>query len=149
MNKDHILHIIISFLVIVALWSYYLWKMTVYNNLEIENKQELNYVNIWSINVIEFKEKMNQDYIVIDIRTLQEVEAWRIESMDLNIDYYKDNFKSELEKLDKTKNYLIYCRSGSRTWNTLNLMKNIWFIEVHDLAWWIWSWERAGEQFVK
>ena len=148
MNQNRILYIIISFLVIVALWSYYLWKISNYNDVNnIEIKQE--YINIWNFWVDDFKEKIWEDYILIDIRTPWEIVEWYIEWKDLNIDYYKDNFKSEIEKLDKIKKYLIYCHSGNRSWNTLYLMKNLWFKNVHDLKWWIAAWERAGEQFVK
>jgi rhodanese-related sulfurtransferase len=142
--------LVISLAVILGLGGYYLWKISSYeqtNNIQIEEKQE--YVNIWSYNIWEFKEKMWEDYIVIDIRTPWEVAEWYIEWMDLNIDYYKDDFKSKIEKLDKTKKYLIYCHSWNRSWNTLYLMKNLWFTNVHDLTWWIWAWERAGEKVSK
>ena len=148
MNKRHIVHIIISFLVIVALWSYYLWKINSYNEIDnIEIKHE--FVSIWNYWVKEFKQKIEEDYILIDIRTPWEIANWYIEWIDLKIDYYTETFKSEIEKLDKSKKYLIYCRSWSRTWNALYLMKNLWFRNVHDLNWGIGAWERAWEKFVK
>lgn len=136
--------LVISLVVIIGLGSYYTWKISNYaesNNIKIEDKQE--YVNIWNFTALEFKQKLVKDYILIDIRTPGEVTEWYIDGMDLNIDYYKDNFKSEIEKLDKTKQYLIYCRSWNRTWNALYLMKNLGFTDVHDLDWWIGAWDRA------
>jgi rhodanese-related sulfurtransferase len=151
MNNNKRIQIIITLFVIILPWSYFLWKVT--NNVDnnkigkIEVKKE--YRNIWTYNIQEFKEKINQDYILIDLRTPWELANWYIEWKDLNIDYYKDNFKSEIEKLDRSRKYLIYCHSGSRSWNTLYLMKNLWFKNVHDLAWWISAWERSGEKIEK
>lgn len=148
MKNKYITHIIISFLIIVALWSYYTWKLSSYNEVNnIETKQEFR--NIWNFSVEEFKKKIEEDYILIDIRTPWEIAKWYIKWLDMRIDYYEDNFKSQIEKLDKTKKYLIYCRSWSRSWNALYLMKNLWFKDVHDLAWWIWIWEEVWEKFEK
>ena len=150
MNERNKISLIISLAVIVSLGWYYAWKISNYeksNNIQIEQKQE--FVNIWSYNIWEFKQKIWEDYILIDIRTPWEISEWYIEWKDLEIDYYKNSFKSEIEKLDKTKKYLIYCRSWNRSWNALYLMKNLWFTDVHDLAWGIGAWARWWEKFIK
>lgn len=151
MKNNNILSIIIWILIaiILVLWFNLLWNNNTELKLDnkIEEKQE--FVNIWNFTVQEFKQKIKEDYILIDIRTAEEISEWYIEWKDLEIDYYKNNFKSEIEKLDKSKKYLIYCRSGSRSWNALHLMKNLWFTNVHDLAWGIGAWESDWEQFVK
>ncbi len=152
MNNKRSIHIIISLLVIVLLGSYYLWKLSSGTKVVIEKndvKVKQEFVNIWSYNIWEFKQKIWEDYILIDIRTPWEISEWYIEWKDLEIDYYKDSFKSEIEKLDKTKKYLIYCRSWNRSWNALYLMKNLWFTDVHDLAWGIGTWARWWEKFIK
>jgi len=104
---------------------------------------------IWSISVSEFKKKMWQDYTLIDIRTLPELQEWKIEWMDLVLDYYSEGFMNDINELDKNKKYLIYCRSGSRTWMTLGLMSQLWFKEAYDLCWWIIAWADAWEKFIK
>ena len=149
MTQNRIFHIIISFLVIIALWSYYLWKISSYN--EVNNMEVIRqeYSIIWNFRVKDFKRKISEDYILIDIRTPWEIAEGYIEWLDLEIDYYEDSFISEIKKLDNTKKYLIYCRSWSRTRDTLSLMQNLWFKDVHDLIWWIGAWEKAWEKFVK
>ena len=104
---------------------------------------------IWSLVSSDFKEKILKDYILIDIRTIPEVQEWYIEWMDLNLDYYNENYAKELDKLDRDKKYLIYCRSWSRTEMTLRFMAQIWFKEVYHLEWWIVSWVNAWESLIK
>jgi len=150
-NKN-ILFITLFLLPIIIFWSFYLWKVyapnKIWNDTLTEKKSE-EFRSIWSYSINEFKKKINKDYILIDLRTSWEIKDWYIEWVDLQIDYYNNNFKSKIEKLDKTKKYLIYCRSWSRSWNALYLMKNLWFKNVHDLIWWISAWERVGEKVVK
>ena len=107
-------------------------------------------MKIWNISVSEFKEKMsNNDYILMDIRTLPEIQEAKLEWINIVLDCYSPNFMNELEKLDKNKKYLIYCRSGSRTWMTLKIMSQLWFKEAYDLEWRLIAWAQAGEKIVK
>jgi len=69
------------------------------------------------------------EYEIIDIRTPIEYNMGHIPK-SINIDLYNPNFKDELNKLDKTKAYLIYCRSGSRTSYVLNLMYQLGFNNI-------------------
>lgn len=72
------------------------------------------------------------DYTLIDVRTPEEFQAGNIEGSKL-IDFYNPNFEKNLEDLDKTKKYLIYCRSGSRSSKALTIFRELGFEEVHDL----------------
>lgn len=78
----------------------------------------------------------NPDFIIIDIRTQDEYDAYHIEN-SIIIDFYKDIFAEELNKLDKNKTYLIYCRTGRRTGtdenNALDLMKSLGFNNVYNM----------------
>ena len=56
----------------------------------------------------------NQNFVIIDVRTPEEYASGHIEKA-INLDYYSETFKDELNKLDKNKTYLIYCRSGRRS----------------------------------
>jgi 3-mercaptopyruvate sulfurtransferase SseA len=58
------------------------------------------------------------DFVIIDCRTPEEYAGGHIED-SVNIDYRSDAFGDELEKLDRDRTYLIYCRSGgaaARLW---------------------------------
>ena len=50
-----------------------------------------------------------------------------------NIDYYNSTFKEELDKLDKTKPLLLYCRSGNRSGKAGKIATNLGFKEIYDL----------------
>ncbi len=78
------------------------------------------------------KRNGSPDFIILDVRTPEEYKEGYIENA-LNINFYSDEFNSELRKLDKDKAYLIYCRSGGRSGRTLNMMKQLGFKEVYNI----------------
>ncbi len=59
---------------------------------------------------------------VIDVRTPEEVAAGYLEG-SLKFDFQGPNFASEIATLDKSKDYVIYCRSGNRAGGAINFMK--------------------------
>lgn len=59
---------------------------------------------------------------VIDVRTPEEVSAGYLEG-SLKFDFQGPNFASEIATLDKSKDYVIYCRSGNRAGGAINFMK--------------------------
>lgn len=89
------------------------------------------------------KNKDNQSFIIIDVRTPQEFASEYIESA-VNIDYYSEEFQNELNELDKEKTYLIYCLSGNRSGRALAIMKELGFIEVYNMLGGIIQWKVEG-----
>ena len=63
-----------------------------------------------------------QNMLLLDVRTPEEVADGKI-SDALEIDFYGDNFEAEIDKLDKGKHYVVYCRSGVRSSNSVAIMK--------------------------
>lgn len=82
----------------------------------------------------------NQNFIILDIRTTEEYENEHIQN-SIMIDFYSETFENELDELDKNKTYLIYCRTGRRTGLTLDIMKELGFIEVYNMAGGITQWK--------
>ncbi len=78
------------------------------------------------------KHKNNADFIILDVRTPREFKSGHIERAIL-LDYYSKMYTEELKRLDKTKTYLIYCRSGNRSGKTLNLIKDLGFSRVYNM----------------
>lgn len=62
----------------------------------------------------------------------------------LNIDWKAKSFNSEMEKLDKSKPYGIYCRSGNRSSKAMNAMRGMGFKEVYNLENGLKGWMKAG-----
>ena len=86
-----------------------------------------------------------EDCLIIDVRTSEEFEQLRLPN-SINIDFYNpQDFMQELEKLDKNKVYYIYCRTGSRSANTCELMKEIGFAKTYNLLGGITDWEGEVE----
>jgi rhodanese-related sulfurtransferase len=90
----------------------------------------------------------NKDYVVLDVRTPEEFNEGHIGNA-ININFYDTNFKEQINNLDKTKTYLIYCRSGARSSKALNLMTGLQFIKVYELGGGIIAWNNAGYKLEK
>jgi rhodanese-related sulfurtransferase len=94
--------------------------------------------NFWqSISANEAKELIKQkshdgDFCILDVRTEKEFLSGAIEGA-INLDIYASNFSQELDKLDKNKTYLVYCRSGNRSKSALALMRQLGFGYVYEL----------------
>lgn len=75
---------------------------------------------------------IDDDLRVIDVRSPEEFAANSIEN-SVNIDVNDSSFKLQLGKLDKTKNYKLYCRSGRRSALAEKLMREEGFTRVENL----------------
>lgn len=72
--------------------------------------------------------------VVLDVRTQEEVDEGIIPNA-LHIDIYKgQGFIYELEELDKTKNYYVYCRSGGRSGQACAIMAQLGFNNAYNLV---------------
>jgi rhodanese-related sulfurtransferase len=75
----------------------------------------------------------NPKSVILDVRTPGEFEDAHLEGAIL-IDYLEtDNFTKQIQTLDKSKNYLLYCRTGRRSLNAAHIMKEKGFKQVSDL----------------
>jgi rhodanese-related sulfurtransferase len=84
--------------------------------------------------------KHEKKAVVIDVRTPAEWQQGVIAGADLFIDYNAANFKQQVAKLDKSKTYLIYCRSGGRSAGASQVMSDAGFKNVINMQGGITSW---------
>lgn len=87
--------------------------------------------------------KLNEDdqAFILDVRTPEEFEAGYIpEAININI-YEGQGFLNEIEKLDKSRNYYVYCRSGNRSRQACALMNNMGFGQAFNLEGGILEWQ--------
>jgi rhodanese-related sulfurtransferase len=89
------------------------------------------------------REKDNPDFVVLDIRTPPEFKNGHLREAIL-LDYYSRTFVQRLQQLDKTKIYLVYCRSGNRSGKALALFNHLGFNHVYNMAEGINGWVSAG-----
>lgn len=92
------------------------------------------------------KMKEEKKAIVIDVRTPAEWQQGVISGADLFIDYNSPAFKQQLAKLDKSKTYIVYCRSGGRSAGASQVMIDSGFKNVINMEGGIMSW---GGKLVK
>ena len=85
----------------------------------------------------------NPRLVILDVRTQAEYDSGHIENA-ANLDYYSPTFTQDINNLDKTRVYIIYCRSGGRPANALNIMKNLGFREAYNMLGGINGWIDAG-----
>ena len=74
----------------------------------------------------------NHDFVILDVRTPREFAGGHIEGA-VNLDYNAPTFKNDLNSLDKTKVYLVYCRTGRRSKGAFDMMKALEFQEVYHM----------------
>ena len=79
--------------------------------------------------------------IVLDVRTQNEVDEGMIFDA-IHIDIYRgQGFIDDIEKLDKTKNYYVYCRSGARSGQACTIMNQLGFDNAFNLEGGFNEWE--------
>jgi len=85
--------------------------------------------------------KKDPNAVVLDVRTEGEVQQGIIPNA-IHIDIYKgQGFIYRLEELDKTKNYYVYCRSGSRSRQACSIMNRLGFQNAYNLMGGILDWK--------
>jgi len=84
------------------------------------------------------------DFAIIDVRTPEEFADGHIEDA-INLDYHSETFQDELDKLVKTKTYLIYCATGIWSGSALDMMAGLDFGEVYKISGGLNAWE--AEEF--
>ena len=79
--------------------------------------------------------------VILDVRTEDECDEGIIPNA-INIDIHQgQGFISEIEKLDKSKNYYIYCRSGARSAKACEIMNELGFDNTYNLLGGMLNWD--------
>jgi rhodanese-related sulfurtransferase len=82
-------------------------------------------------------------FVLLDIRTQKEFDAERIAGAVL-VDYNSPSFRDDIAKLDRSKSYLVYCRTGNRTNGAVKVMRELRFPNVIVFPGGITKWKEAG-----
>ena len=79
--------------------------------------------------------------VILDVRTDNEVAAGIIPKA-IQIDFYRGHdFIAEIQKLDKDKNYYVYCRSGNRSGQACKIMGQLGFKNAYNLIGGMMQWQ--------
>ena len=91
----------------------------------------------------DWKKQLEEDNnsIILDVRTQAEVDEGMIPNAK-HIDIYKgQEFLDEIEALDKSKNYYVYCRSGARSGKACSIMNQLGFENAYNLEGGFMAWQ--------
>jgi len=91
--------------------------------------------------------KNNPDFIIVDVRTPEEYASGHIGGAE-NIDIKTADFGDKLDKLDRNKTYLVYCKSGGRSYKASEKMKAIGFTKVYNMLGGITKWTAEKKEII-
>ena len=106
---------------------------------------ESNEIN--EISDAQFTEIQDSDYILVDVRTIEEYESGHIQDA-LNFDFYSESFDNDILTLDKSSSIILYCRTQNRSTKTANYLKENGYKEITVLVGGITSWVKNGNDLV-
>jgi rhodanese-related sulfurtransferase len=91
----------------------------------------------------EFKKLMDEqsDVVILDVRTADEIKSGTI-GKPVVIDYFAKDFENSIKALDKQKTYLVYCASGFRSGETVNIMIKNGFKKAFNLRGGFHEWKK-------
>ena len=83
----------------------------------------------------------SKNSVIIDVRTSEEfMEGYIENAVNLNT-HNSNNFLEEIQKFDKKSDIYIYCRSGSRSFQSCEIMKQFGYNNVYNLEGGIIEWK--------
>ena len=89
----------------------------------------------------ELQLKEDANAVILDVRTEEECNEGIIPNA-INIDIYKgQGFIYQLEELDKTKNYYVYCKAGGRSAQACSVMNQLGFQNAYNLLGGFMNWK--------
>lgn len=99
-----------------------------------ENKKDQTFKTISPSDALKLikEHKNDQDLVILDVRTPWEFTDDHIEDA-INLDFTDPDFDKQIKKLDKTKYYIIYCKSGIRSINVCEILKKSGFTHVYNI----------------
>ena len=94
-----------------------------------------------NIHQIEFEQlALNPDTVIIDVRTASEYGSGKIAGALTGYDFLSGEFSRKAQSLDKTKTYLLYCRSGNRSGAASSQLSSWGFAKVYNLMGGVMGW---------
>ena len=122
--------------------------MTVSYAQSSQPKQIVKMINTVASAEMIKKNLKNKNFVILDVRTPKEYAEGHLANAT-NIDFNAIDFAEKVGKLDKTKTYLVYCRSGHRSASAVEVMKTQLFQTIYNLDGGITQWTIDKNPVVK
>ena len=101
-----------------------------------------------NLKVNEFAQKIADPAVVIlDVRTPAEFASGHIAGA-VNVDFESGSFDQDIQKLENSKTYVVYCRSGNRSGQATSIMAKNGFSSVFNLNGGVLDWAALGQPLV-
>jgi rhodanese-related sulfurtransferase len=115
---------------------------TAFNRCSVGNKHTVNQDGYINIDAAAFEKiRKKEKALIIDVRTPEEVSAGYIAGTTLFADIQSGDFEQKINVLDKSKAYIVYCRSGGRSARAADYMVKKGFSRVYNLTGGIQNWK--------
>lgn len=103
-------------------------------NTKVGNEAIQNPV-ITEVSVNQAKSLINKTkgLIILDVRTPEETAQGIIQGAII-IDIARNDFKTKVQKLDKSKPILVYCKGGGRSSTATEIMEELGFKKLYNLT---------------
>ena len=95
------------------------------------------------ISVEEFNSFSDDEFELIDVRTLEEFQSGHI-STAINIDFFSTNFIDEIKEFETSLNLILYCRSDNRSSKSAKILADNDFNNVYVIMGGIEEWISQG-----
>ncbi|MBM4166896.1 MAG: rhodanese-like domain-containing protein [Ignavibacteria bacterium] len=104
-------------------------------------------MNQFEISVEELKKKMDskEDFLLVDVREQHEKKISDIGGMLLSV----NSLQIRYNELDKEKEIILYCRTGTRSALATNFLRSVGFENVKNLVGGIYAWSDKIDKSVK
>lgn len=87
--------------------------------------------------------KEDANAVLLDVRTQEEYSEGMIPGALLNDIFKGQGFIYKLEEMDKSKNYYVYCKAGSRSAQACSIMNQMGFEKTYNLEGGFMNWQGA------
>jgi rhodanese-related sulfurtransferase len=90
--------------------------------------------------------EQKSDMVILDVRTVGEFESGHIEGA---INVPVEELAGRLEEIDKNDELLVYCRTGNRSGNAVNILSDAGYTKIYHMHEGISVWIQKGHPVVQ
>ena len=92
--------------------------------------------------------KADANIAILDVRTAKEFADGHVAGA-VNIDVNQADFAQKIDELDRSKTYIVYCRSGRRSSKAVGIMATKGFKNLYNISDGFLGWNKNGLPFEK